>query len=378
MNALPGDSLSESPAVDSTGRYVAFLSTATTLTTNAVAGNFHLYLRAAIFAIPLAGKTILLDAETNGFGFAKDFLNPPRLSLNERFIAFDCSGERPATNIIDQAYNVSHRSLVPNDANPGYDVFLVDCISKSNELISVHQQALPSQTPADAGTAAIFSVDRSGRFIAFGSTAGSLAANDANRYRSVFVHDLLGGTNVLVSADTNGLSYANGMSSDPGMSGDGRYVVFSSSATNLAVADSNNAPGYGHGQDVLLRDLQTGLTTLVSVDASAVYGNNSYSPVISANGRYVLFRSTASIATMTRPSGNRSETCSCAIFRPARRMLNLLLQRSLFYNPLIFQSSMAPDGHFVAVYGTTPFISIPLCMSRILGGPDNLLLLTTA
>jgi len=65
-------------------------------------------------------------------------------------------------------------------------------------------------------------VDTGGRFIAFASAANSLVPNYTNLYRGVFVQDLLNGTNVLVSADTNGLAGAGGMSSDPSISGDGR------------------------------------------------------------------------------------------------------------------------------------------------------------
>jgi len=66
-NELPINSLCDWPAIDSSGRFVVFLSTATGLTTNVVAGDFHLYLRDV-----LASSTILLDADTNGFGFPKD------------------------------------------------------------------------------------------------------------------------------------------------------------------------------------------------------------------------------------------------------------------------------------------------------------------
>ena len=340
----PVNSLSDSPAIDSTGRYVAFVSDATTLTTNAVSGGFHLYLRARNLRDPLAGSTTLLDADTNGFGFAKDFLNPPRLSSNGRFIAFDCTGESDATNVFDQAYNVANRSLVPNDRNHGFDVFVTDFISRSNELISARQPALPSQTPAQCSPEGIFSVDTGGRFIAFASAADSLAHNYGNRYRSVFVHDLLGGTNVLVSVDSNGLANVNGTSSDPSVSGDGRYVVFTSSATNLVAGDSNNVLGtYHNGQDVFLRDLQTGTTTLVSVDADPVAANNSYSPVISANGRYVLFQSSSSIATIT---GASSVGAGDHLF-----LRDLAAGATYDLGGSYNLHSMTPDGHFVAFGG---------------------------
>ena len=237
---------------------------------------------------------------------------------------------------------------MPNDSNTGFDVFLLDFITKSNELVSVRQPDLPSQSPAASNPSPLISVDTAGRFIAFASASASLAPINGNRYRSVFVHDLLGGTNVLVSADTNGLPNANGMSSDPSVSGDGRYVVFTSSATDLALGNSNNVPGgFPYTRDVYLRDLQTGITTLVSINASSMYGENSYSPMISANGRYVMFHSTAVIATSTGPIGNGRDNL---FLRDLQAGATYALTTPGIMGPTIIPASMTPDGHFVACY----------------------------
>lgn len=352
-NALPTNSLSDWPAIDSSGRYVVFLSTATSLTTNAVSGDYHLYLRALNLRNPLAGSTTLLDADTNGVGFPKHFLNPGHLTPNCRFVAFDCTEEYPVTNVDGEAYNVPNRSLVPNDNNHAYDVIVRDLVSKTNELISVRQPALPSQSPAVSSPAAVFSVDTAGRFVAFASADNSLVPNYSNRYRSVLVHNLLGDTNVLVSADTNGLANANGMSTDPSMSGDGRYVVFTSSATNLALGDTNTSGSYSNGRDVFLRDLKTGTTTLISVDASSAYGNNSYSPMVSANGKYVIFHSTASIANITGPSYSGSDNLFLRDLQ-AGETFALTTSGIKGIGPIIIPVSMTPDGHFVAFYAPAP------------------------
>lgn len=105
----------------------------------------------------------------------------------------------------------------------------------------------------------------------------------------MFVRDQASGTNILVSADTNGLGGADGWSFDPSISGDGRYVVFTSGADNLVAGDTNGSP------DVFLRDTQTGMTTLVSVNAAGTGPGSyaSFSPTISTDGRYVVFHSLA-------------------------------------------------------------------------------------
>jgi Tol biopolymer transport system component len=343
-NAAPTNTVNCWPVVDPSGQFVVFLSNATGLTTNAVAGGFHLYLRDL-----LAGITTLLDADTNGFGFTKDFMNPARLTPDGRYVAFDCTEEMPATNVYNQPYAIANRSLVPNDNNHAYDVFVRDLTTNAIELISVRQPPLPSQTPAGSGAAAMFSVDTCGRFIAFASAANSLAPNYTNLYRGVFVQDLLNGTNVLASADTNGFANAGGMSSDPSISGNGRYAVFTSSASDLTPGDNKSITATA-AQDVFLRDQQTGITTLISTNATGSGPGNgdSYSPVISANGRYILFRSKAS---------------NLAFFGPTRTGTENLFLRDMQTNTAyalttagISSAAMTPDGHFVVFGGSPLFV----------------------
>ncbi|MFZ1074284.1 MAG: hypothetical protein WAO21_12730 [Verrucomicrobiia bacterium] len=354
-NAMPANSICDWPAIDSSGCYVAFLSSAATLTTNVVTGDFHLYLRDL-----QAGTTILLDADTNGVGFPKDLLNPVRLTPDGRYAAFDCTEEMPATNIYAQAYEVGDRSLVPSDNNHAYDVFLRDLTTNTIELISVCQPSLPSQTPAGSSTAAIFSVDTAGRYIAFASAADSLVPNFTNKYRAVFMHDLLGGTNCLVSVDMNGLANATGMSSDPSISGDGRYVVFTSDATNLVAGDTNIE------QNVFLRDLQAGTTTLVSVNTLGTGPGNgdSYSPVISANGRCVLFLSTANNLAVNSPSSTETITPYLRDLHAGRTFALPAYDDVSSDSTLPSLASMTPDGHFVA------YLSWPgLCVGDVWDTP---------
>ncbi len=356
-NAVPASSFSDWPVVDPSGRFVVFLSTATSLTTNVVAGDFHLYLRDV-----QSGSTLLLDADTNGFGFPKDFLNPARLIPDGRFLAFDCSDEYPATNIDNQPPAFPDRSLVPNDNNRAYDVFVRDLTANTIELVSVRQPALPSQSPSDSSPAMIFSMDAAGRYIAFASASTSLVANDTNTYCGVFVHDLLGGTNLLVSADTNGFANANSMSTDPSITGDGRYVAFTSYASNLVAGYTQPRPDWPNGigsPNVFVRDLQTGITRLVSVsaDGTSFGDSNSCLPVINADGRYVLFHSWAGNLTSTNKWDIPLENLS---LRDLQAGMTYTLgfgpsttfppYNSSFYGPTI-SSAMTPDGHFVAFCG---------------------------
>ena len=127
-----------------------------------------------------------------------------------------------------------------------------------------------------------------GRFVAFVSAATNLVTGDNNNAADIFVRDRQAGTTTRVSVTSTG-GQANGASSDPAISADGRYVAFVSRATNLVAGDTNGV------RDVFVHDRQTGATTRISVNSSENQGNaESLAPSLSADGRYVAFASSAS------------------------------------------------------------------------------------
>ena len=133
-------------------------------------------------------------------------------------------------------------------------------------------------------------ISRDGRFVAFSSDATNLVPGDTNAVRDAFVRDRLARKTVRVSVSSAGIE-GNALSSvsDPcPMSADGRFVVFYSNATNLVAGDTNLF------RDVFVRDLKLGTTVRVSVSSGGVQGNGlSSSPTISADGRFVAFYSDA-------------------------------------------------------------------------------------
>ena len=131
-------------------------------------------------------------------------------------------------------------------------------------------------------------ISADGRYVAFESGSSNLVAGDTNGFEDVFVRDLQSGTTQRVSVATGG-TQGNGFSSEPAISADGRYVTFSSAASNLVPGDTNGAP------DVFVRDRRSGTTQRVSVAAAGTQGNgDSGSSAIGADGRYVAFVSRAS------------------------------------------------------------------------------------
>ena len=131
-------------------------------------------------------------------------------------------------------------------------------------------------------------VSADGRYVVFTSTSSNLVAGDANGQQDVFVKDTLTGTVTLVSTDSTGVQ-GNNSSNTPSISADGTHVAFQSTASNLVAGDTNNQ------QDIFVKDLATGTTTRVSTDSTGVQVNGISSIAsISADGTRVAFQSNAS------------------------------------------------------------------------------------
>jgi Tol biopolymer transport system component len=126
-----------------------------------------------------------------------------------------------------------------------------------------------------------------GRFVAFKSRASNLVVGDTNDQDDVFVHDRRTGTTERVSVGPNGVQ-GNGDNDEPALSADGRFVAFTSDASNLVPGDTNGSP------DVFVRDRRTGTTERMSVRRDGVQVRGfSYNPALSADGRFVAFVSSA-------------------------------------------------------------------------------------
>ena len=143
----------------------------------------------------------------------------------------------------------------------------------------------------DVSLAAAFSAD--GRFVAFDSAASDFVAGDTNGSSDVFVHDRQTGTTERVSVASDGTegnasSGLIGFAAPPALSADGRFVAFRSAATNLVAGDTNGAT------DVFVHDRQGGTTERVSVASDGTESNAaSLSSALSEDGRFVAFHSAA-------------------------------------------------------------------------------------
>jgi Tol biopolymer transport system component len=178
-------------------------------------------------------------------------------------------------------------TLVAVDSNQVADVFLRDLGAQATTRLSV------SQTGAEAdGASSAPRISTDGRFVAFSSLATNLVAGDTNAQSDVFVRDLQAGTVECVSLATGGAP-ADGASEGVAVSGDGRYVVFASTATNLI--EGEQLADAARVWDLYRRDRVAGAIVRVSASPAGLKGNaHSFAPVISADGRYVAFTSHAS------------------------------------------------------------------------------------
>ena len=174
-------------------------------------------------------------------------------------------------------------NLVSGDTNGRVDIFVHDRVTGVTERVSVDSSGAEANHDS-----AWVSISADGSVVAFSSWASNLVTGDTNSLADVFVHDRSTGITECVSVDMGGVP-GNNMSFFHSISADGRFVAFDSSSSNLVSGDTKNY------QDVFVRDRLTGITGRVSVDSSGNQANgNSYRPAISADGRFVAFSSSAS------------------------------------------------------------------------------------
>ena len=191
---------------------------------------------------------------------------PPAISADGRYVAFGSV----ATN------------LVPEDTNGFADIFVKDL---QTGIIARASTTAGGTQGNNSSHRSFLAAD--GRYVAFESDATNLVPGDTNGGSDVFVKDLQTDAITRVSTSADG-TQGNSFSDDPLISADGRYIAFSSEATNLVPGDTNG------GSDVFVKNPQTGAIARVSTAVDGTQGNlSSHVQSISADGRYIAFKSQA-------------------------------------------------------------------------------------
>jgi hypothetical protein len=252
------------------GRYVLFYSEATNLVegdTNFVQGNTargrDLFIHDRTFE-----TTERVNVSSTGEQ-ANDASLGLTISADGRYVLFFSK----ATN------------LVEGDTNGRIDLFIRDLTTNTTERVNVSSTGEQDSS----GIIRRFSdatISDDGRYVFF--TSGSnLVEDDTNGEYDVFVRDLINGTTERVSLSSTG-EQGNSGSYYHDISSDGRYVVFTSWASNLVEGDTNELG------DIFIRDLVNGITERVSISSTGeqgIYGSYRYPGEISDDGRYVFFAS---------------------------------------------------------------------------------------
>jgi len=302
---------SNHPSISANGRYVAFRSAASSLTsddTNEVADIFVRDL--------LLDQTTRVSIATSG-AQANGDSDYPAISADGRYVIFLSSAS----------------NLVSGDTNGYRDVFVHDRQNATTKRLSISSAGTAANNHSDMPS---ISVD--GRYVVFSSNASNLVPDDSNNQSDVFVYDQLLNTSRRVSLNSSG-AQANGASDLPSISGDGRYIAFVSWASNFAGAISR--------AQIFVRDMKTGETSLVSSTQSGVIGNDvSTNPHISKDGRFVAFQSQSSNLV----SGDTNGTSDIFIKDRLTGQLVIVSVNSagVIGNLLSQLPSISPDGTYAA------------------------------
>jgi Tol biopolymer transport system component len=332
--------LAEAAMVSADGAWAAFASTAPDLTADVDPGNRDLFLYERASGANLSFT----------YGETLSRLTPDEFSS----ISFQCASQDGRYVAIASMAT----DLVPGqvDTNDDLDAFLVDRLTGTTTLLS-HAAGSPATASNNGTNYPMMSLD--GAWVALESFSTDLMPGLGTTppfTANIFLYGRDSGTLTLVSrrASDPGLS-GSGPSLAPAINADGRYVAFSSSATNL-VTGQVDAPNTG---DTFLYDRVTGGMSLVSHQAGdplrAANGSSTpyNQPVITPDGRWVLFASRGTDLVSGQTDSNNGED----LFLYDRTTAAVVLVSRSAASPttagnvpttLSSLAAISPDGRYVA------------------------------
>jgi len=258
-----GNGNSFEPALSGDGRWVAF---------STWASNWNGFDNNAAIDVMLkdlqTGQLTRVSGLVGSFFAASGESRRPAISFDGRFVAFDTTAD----------------TFSAADNNGLHDVYVRDFQLGTITLVSRTGGGV-----AGNGAASHAALSDDGRFVVFQSSATNLVAGDGNGAIDIFERDMLDVFPMEIASRVPGGALGNGHSTDPSLSANGRFVVFTTAATNFVFGDANGST------DVFLHDRSLDALRHVShTPAGAFPGpGDSFEPRISADGRFVVFTSSA-------------------------------------------------------------------------------------
>ncbi len=259
-----GNSSYPAPVISNDGRIVAFASLASDLIQADTNRQNDVFVRDRY-----TNNTVRASERTDGIQSydINSYAGPDALSANQEWLLFTQQAD----------------GLLPTDTNGQSDVYLRHLITGDLQRISI---AADGGEPNGPSGSAAMSADAN--LIAFISYADNLIPNDINETGDIFLYNRTTGNLTRANVTTSGQPANGRVKGRIALSPDGRYLLFGSTATNLVVGGTDGA-----SSNVFLKDLATNTYTLISRSNTTPTADNSFDPVISADGRFVAFRSYA-------------------------------------------------------------------------------------
>ncbi|UXI70292.1 Ig-like domain-containing protein [Tahibacter amnicola] len=258
-----GELPSGSPSVSADGRYVLFESAASNLVPNDRNGASDIFLR------DNERNTLSIVSLTDRNGAIAGDSTESSISADGRYVVFCSAAPNVVTGIAP---------LIPRT-----QCYRRDTTLGVTQLVTARDYAIPGDNDSRRPT-----LSADGRFVTFVSLARNLADGNTGPHQKLFLRDM--DSPSVTREDVNALGEGGNQYPQSAMiSATGRFIVFDSRADNLVAGDTNGA------SDVFLRDRETGAVERISVTTEGAGANRgSYDPVITPDGRYVLFSSLAS------------------------------------------------------------------------------------
>jgi len=250
------------PSISADGRYVAFHSQASNLVPGDTNGYYDVFVRDLV-----SGTTEVVSVDSSG-ALGNGWSQFPQISGDGRYVVY----QSDATN------------LIPNDVNQAEDIFVHDRVAHTTELVNLTSSGGTVQLGWDSF---LPSISPDGRYVTFLTGAGNVVPGDTNGWDDVFVRDRLAGTTERVSVATTGEEANSNCEEAAPISADGRFVCFTTTASNLV-------PGDSVYRDVFVHDRLTHATEKVTVATDGTAADEgSWQGGISLDGRFVAFSSRA-------------------------------------------------------------------------------------